>query len=406
MRKALALLLSIVIGSLAFTSSGFAAGFRLPDQDSTAMGMAGAFVGQADNPSALWYNPSGITQLDGTTVAAGVMTITPVMKHENNDGSTDVSKRTTHLPVTLFAVHKMNDQVAFGLGITNPFGLSTNWSDTSATSQVATFSKIVSIDINPNVAYKASDRLSFAIGIDYIKLEATMEKLLMGVYNFSLQGDGYGWGANAGALWKATDRLSVGLSYRSKVKIDVDGTAKVEAMGLSNSAQTNITLPDLMQVGVSYKASDNLTMNADLDYTGWSSYDKLTVTSDTIYYLTGTNTSTEEKQWKNTLTFRIGGQYKLSEQWKARAGFVYDQNPVPDDYFDTRVPDSDRQGITIGGGYANGAMTIDAAYMYLKFKNRTITNSLADDTTMTTTALNGTYTSEAHIVGVTVAYKF
>ena len=108
-------------------------------------------------------------------------------------------------------------------------------------------------------------------------------------------------------------------------------------------------------------------MNADLDYTLWSTFDRIVVTSDNPAF-----NATDEKQWHDVWCFRIGGQYKLSDQWKLRAGYVYDKSPVGENYFDTRTPDADRQGITIGTGYATGNMTVDLAYMYLRFNKRTI----------------------------------
>ena len=375
------------------------------------MAMGGAFVGQADNPSAVWYNPAGITDLDGTRISAGVIAIYPALTHENANGTTDVSERSIFFTPQFFATDKVNDRVSLGLGITTPFGLSTNWSDTSATSSVATLSRVKTININPDIAYKISDTLSVAVGLDYIILQATLDKLLFpGGPNFRLDGNGEGLGANAGIKYKATDQLNLGLSYRSRIKVKVDGTAEVSAPGLSNSAQTDITLPDLMQVGVSYKASDNLTINTDLEYTWWSTYDRLVVSSNTILALTGgvTNTSISEKDWKNTWIIRIGGQYRLSDQWKLRAGYVYDQSPVPSERFETAVPDSDRQGLTIGTGYSSGNITIDAAYLYLHFNNRTITNSIAGQPSGSApiTSLDGTYKGTAQLLGVTVAYKF
>ena len=411
MKKVLSICGFIVLAILLVSSVSFAAGFRIPDQDSAALGMAGAFVGQADNPSAVWYNPAGITQLDGTRIAGGIIAIAPLMEHENTDGTIDVSKRAIFLPLQLFATHKMNDTISLGLGITSPFGLSTNWAATSSTSNVATFSKIETIDINPTIAYKVTDALSLAIGIDYMKLQATMEKIErvvlpgpvdLGNHNFRLKGDGAGWGANAAIKFRQSEKLDIGLTYRSRIKVDVDGTAELTGgpAATSGSASTAITLPDLIQAGLSYKASDRLTINADLDYTMWSTYDRLVITSSQSLF-----NATEEKGWKNVWALRIGGQYKLSDQWKLRAGYVYDQNPVPADRLETSLPDSDRQGITIGGGYTIGNVTVDAAYMYLKFKDRSITNSTAGGTTVVP-SLNGNYKSEAHLVGVTLAYQF
>jgi long-chain fatty acid transport protein len=157
-------------------------------------------------------------------------------------------------------------------------------------------------------------------------------------------------------------------------------------------------------LGVSYKASDALTLNADLDYTGWSTYNKIEVTSSNPLF-----NATDEKQWKNVWCLRIGGQYELSGRWKLRAGYLYDQNPVPEDRFETRTPDSDRQGLSIGTGYTGGNITVDAAYMYVRFNKRTINNSLADNDANPFTpddTLNGTYKSQAHMAGITIGYKF
>jgi long-chain fatty acid transport protein len=151
-------------------------------------------------------------------------------------------------------------------------------------------------------------------------------------------------------------------------------------------------------------ASDKLTVNADLDYTLWSTFDRIVVTSNNPLF-----NATDEKQWHDVWCLRIGGQYKLSDQWKLRAGYVYDKSPVGEAYFDTRTPDADRQGITIGTGYATGNMTVDLAYMYLRFNKRTINNSMADDDPNPFTSdnsLNGTYKSQAQLAGITIGYKF
>ena len=418
MNKILAVFMAAVLGMAVFSSTGFASGYRLPEQDSAALGMASAFVGQADSPAAVWYNPAGMTQLDGTRISGGTVGIYPVLTHENNTvnpGTTDVSERDIHLPIHLYATHRQNDSIAFGLGINNPFGLATNWAPTSSTRYAATFSKVVTLEVNPNIAYKLNDNMSVAFGVAYVQLRATLEKTmnlgLAGDHNFRLSGDGDGWGLNAAALYKIAPNVNVGLSYRSRVKIDLDGDAAFTGGPLASSAtgKTSITLPDLIQLGVSYKASDKLTVNADIDYTMWSTYDRIVVTSDVFTPLTGSNTSTDEKQWRDVWCLRIGGQYQLSDQWKLRAGYVYDKNPVGEAHFETRTPDSDRQGISIGTGYSIGNTTVDLAYMYLRFNKRTISNSQADDDANPFTpadSLNGTYKSQAHLAGITIGYKF
>ncbi len=406
------ILTAVALACLCFSTDSFAAGFRLPDQDAAAMSMGGAFVGEADNPSAVWYNPAGITQLDGTRMSAGVIPIYPVLTHETLQGTTEVSEREVHYPFTLFATRQLNDRATFGLGITSPFGLSTNWSALSSTAEVATFSRIKSLDFNPNIAYRLNDSLSVAAGVDFYRVQATLQKMLPGGTElFNLDGIGYGWGANGAVLYKATDQMNIGLSYHSRVKVSVD-SAQATVVGVpftfTNTIKTEITLPDIMQLGLSYKLSDKTTLNGDIEYTWWSTYDRLVLESNTFLALTGgqTNTVNDEKQWKNTLAVRIGAQHALSDHWKVRAGYVYDQTPVPDAHFETRTPDSDRHGFTMGTGFTSGNTTVDLTYLYLMFAKRTINDSLADDTTSNPNSLNGTYKSMAHLFGVTVAYKF
>ncbi len=412
MKKTLSIFLAATLSVVLFSSISFASGFRLPEQGAAAMGMSSAFVGQADDPSAVWYNPAAITQLDGTRIAAGLVAVYPYFSHENstvNPGTTDVSERDIHFPVFLYATHKMNDKISFGFGINNPFGLTTDWDpNNSSTRYVATFSKIVTTEVNPNIAYKVNDDLSVAVGVAFVHLRATLENIFPTGQNLRLSGDGDGWGGNAAVHYKATNQLNFGLSYRSRVKIDVDGTADYAAGIVSNAASTVITLPDLLQFGASYKASDKLTLNADLDYTWWSTYDRIVIQSATLPLIgLPSDTLTQEKQWKDVWALRIGGQYKLSDQWKLRAGYFYDKNPVKEQYFETRVPDADRQALSIGAGYTVNNVTIDACYMYIWFKDRTIGNSSADDATiLNVNALNGTYKSVVDAAALMVSYKF
>ena len=385
---------------LAAPLSASASGFRLPDQSASAMGMAGAFTAQADDASAAWYNPAGLTQVPGTQIAGGTIAIYPSLTHETVAGQTDVSDRQFHFPPHLYVTRSLNESTAVGISVNDPFGLSTDWSDTSATRYVATFSNIVTVEINPSIAYQVTPRLALAAGLAYVHMRATLERLAPSNLDFRLAGDGDGWGANVAALYRATDALRIGLTYRSRIKVDLDGDASLAGI-ISGSGSTSITLPDLIDLGISYQLSEKLRLNADIDYTMWSTYDRLVIQSTVPLF-----DATVEKQWKDVWCLRLGAQYTLSEQWKLRGGLLYDKNPVPETWFETSVPDADRVGITAGIGFSDKTFSVDAAYMYLRFLNRTINNSLVDDLTPDPLALNGTYRSQAHILALTVGYRF
>jgi len=406
---------------LALAGSANAAGFRLSEQDARANGMGNTGVAVADNPAAVWYNPAAITGLEKTNVSLGSVMVLPQMEH--TQGTTaDRIKNKVHVPPHFYATRKLNNKFSVGLGVLAPFGLSTEWDKVnSLTREVATKSEIQAVYSNLNVAYKVMDGLSVAAGASYVQLDATMNKKIeIGTTNIEqkLKGDGTGTGTgyNVAAKydWK---KWKFGASYHSKVKVDVDGKINLPYSGtLANppfskvsssnrDASTKITLPDTFQFGVAHQCTPDWLWTAEADYSNWTTYRRLII--DWTNNNGVAERSIDDKKWTSTWAFRLGGEYKVDENWKLRVGSFYDINPVKEDYFETRVPDSDRLAFSFGAGYTKGNITVDASYLYLRFVKRTIDNSLQDNgATQTNTSLNGKYTSVARLPAITVSYKF
>jgi long-chain fatty acid transport protein len=386
----------LLVGLMAMASSVNAAGFRLSDQDVKASAMGDSFVAVADNASAVWYNPAAMTDLEKTNLSLGTVMVYPTMKHDYTGGSDSIAK-VMHVPPYFYATHKLNDKMALGFGFNAPFGLSTDWKSNSATAGVATYSDIEDFNYNLNGAYKVSDKLSVAVGADYMYLTAKLNNSIL-----DLNGTGHGWGYNAAAMYKLNDKWNFGANYRSPVKIDVDGTAKLMAYipGDSNDATTKITLPDTLQVGAAYKVDPKWLVSATADYTDWATYHALTVKSQTITDLTMTSdTSVNPKDWQSVWAFRAGTEYKYSDAWKFRAGAFYDYNPVKNKNFDTIIPDSDRVAFSVGAGWTKGNIVVDASYTYLMFVNRTVSNA-------SQAYVDGTYKCNAQLPALSVGYKF
>ncbi|OGR66470.1 MAG: hypothetical protein A2X30_04785 [Elusimicrobia bacterium GWB2_63_16] len=386
-----------------------AAGFRLSEQDARANGMGNAAVAVSDNPSAVWYNPAAITGLEGTNLSLGSVMVLPQMEHTNTDGSKDRIEQTVHLPPHFFATRKLNEKFSIGLGVLAPFGLSTEWDkNTALTRRVATDSEIQAIYSNLNGAYKVNENLSVAAGASFVRLDATMNKMVTATSEQTLEGDGTGTGYNVAATYK-WNKYKFGASYHSKVKIDVDGKINLvvgapTVDAANQNATTKITLPDTFQIGVAHQCTDSWLFTAEADYTNWATYRRLVIDYTTT--LGVAKQSIDNKNWSSVWAFRLGGEHKVNENWKLRLGAFYDVNPVKEDYFETRVPDSDRVAVSFGAGYAKGNITVDASYLYLRFMKRTIDNSIQDDATVAPTAINGKYSSVARLPAITVGYKF
>ncbi len=395
----------VLVGLMAMASSVNAAGFRLSEQDTKANGMGNAFTAVADNASAVWYNPAAIGDLEGkTNLSLGTVMVDPAMKHKYTGGS-DSIKDIIHVPPYFYAAHKLNEKWALGFGFNLPFGLSTEWEKTSHASAVATLSDIKAFNYNLNGSYKVNDKLSVALGADYVSLDATLNKML-GAKELQLEGKGDGWGWNAAAMYKLNDQWKLGASYRSPVKVIVnDATAKWNTF--SNSAYTKLTLPDTFQFGAAYILNSKWQVSAGVDYTDWTTYRKIVIKSNTITQITtllygagnATNTSTDVKNWKSVWAFRAGTEYKYSDKIAFTMGAFYDKNPVTEKYFETRVPDSDRMAGSIGGEYKMSEnMTLNLSYTVMRFEERTVDSA--------TNTIDGKYETTAQLPAIGIGYKF
>jgi long-chain fatty acid transport protein len=239
MLKKCALLTTVIIFAAA---SAWASGFRIPEQSAAAMGMANAWVAQADDPSAIVMNPAGIVNLDKADVSGGFLIITPGIKHTDVNGKKYESEDNVFFPPNMYGTCKMGtDKWAFGLGVSVPFGLGTEWTRDSFARYSSTLTQIELFNVNPTLAYKINKNFSIGAGIDYyhstvtlkqqvpwglISFAATGNPALLGTPDggFNMVGTGDGWGYNVGLLYKG-DVLSAGLTYRSQVLVDYSGKA-------------------------------------------------------------------------------------------------------------------------------------------------------------------------------------
>jgi long-chain fatty acid transport protein len=413
-KSVLTVLMACMAGNLS------AAGFRMANQAAAPNAMGNAYVAVAEDASSVWYNPAAMVNLEKTNMSLGSVMVISQTKHHNTESNTSITDK-THRTYTLlphfYATHKLADKWALGLGVNVPFGLSTNWDDTKAiTRSIATYSTIRAMDYNFNAAYKLDDKLSLALGLDYYKLDAEMDKWYTVLHPISgatlydaeylLKGDGHGTGYNVAAMYKYTDKMQFGANYRSGVKVNVKGSVFHPALGgpghgYFNDANTRIHLPDMFQLGAAYQYTDKWLFSAEADYTNWATYHKLV-----IKWNNDTTTSTEQKSWNSVWAYRVGAQYKYADNLKFRGGAYYDNTPVGDRHLETRSPDADRIGLSLGAGWTKGAFTVDASYLYVMFKDRTSIGSLGGSTASANHLLDGKYTANAHLPAITVGYKF
>lgn len=392
--------------------SAQAAGFGLYEMSARGNAMGGALVGRTDDPSANYFNPAGLTDLPGTQLMGGLTWIVPqvTVKTQTPMGriSTD-SERNNWLPPHLYGSFQLDDRTWLGLGVFSPFGLGSEFPKTWPGRYNSYEAIIQTVEANPNLAYKVTDKLSLAIGASAMNFDLTLKRMLPNPtggsdLDFALEGDSVGFGVNAALKYDITSDLSVGFSYRSPVEQEVEGTARAKAGGRtlsSTDAEGDITLPAFYSLGVNYKPVDRLNIGVGAMMTGWSSYDELRVKFDRPV-LGRISESVTEKDWNDVMRYFAGVEYGLTDALTVRVSYVYDEDPIPDRTADYIVPSDNRHIISLGLGYTIRDITIDVTYSQLLIEDRNNVAARLGEGVFPSDFVDGS----ASMVGVSVSSKF
>lgn len=347
------------------TSSAYAAGFMLSEQSVAGLGRAYAGAGiVGDDLSAVWYNPAGMVLLPGTQVQAGGVYVDLDLSYKDDDGTTENgSKYGVPIP-NFFFTRQMNDSMWFGLGLTVPYGLATEYSRTWKNINRGMNAEIKVFDLNPNIAWKISDKLSIGAGISLQYADAQYETGVMeGMGYGRLDVDSFAWGANIGVMWSPTETLRFGLSYRSQVNHHADGDLRVglargdnrSYIGEFSNASASLSAPQTVLLTGTWEATPQLRLSALIRWADWSSFDTLTVevdpqsASDPVLGVLIREPIAVENKWQDTWLFTIGADYMINNAWTVRAGVGYETSPIDDESRRTAlIPDSERLWLSIG----------------------------------------------------------
>ena len=421
----------ILVLALCFAvgSSAFAAGFSIFEQGAKATAMGGAFAATADDPSAIFYNVAGIAQQRHLTVFAGgtAINFSNEFVGDPNDpltsGQTGRYKRHTFIPPNVYVTVPIGNNLTVGVGAFAAFGLRTNWEDPWVGRFVSRDADLRTKSIEPAIAWQSTDG-RWAVGAGYEYREATVvlnqnttpafnpfTGRVIDTGNAYLRSDkANDNGYNVGVLFKPTPAWRVGASYRSEQTIDFNGDATFTQFPSGNpqldavikaqlppnqKISTSINFPAITIVGIATSAIPNWDIEFDVSHMTWSVFKELD-----INFATTPNRNVQRVQnWKDSEAYRLGANHRVDDMWDVRLGAVYDKNPQPTAGVGPLLPDADRIGASFGVGYRKGHFMADVTEFVLHFKTRS-TNGQSND------HFNGTYKTDANLIGVNVGYRF
>ncbi len=357
-----------------------ASGFNIDEQSARATGRAGAIVASTRNASAIYYNPAGLGHTQGLSFELGTSVVAPSTSFvsESTGALTEADTQVFPLPHA-YASYRANELVVLGIGVNAPYGLALEWPTDSPGRAIVREAELRTFFVMPVIAFDASEvapGLSFGIGPDFVPSSVRLERdILFGedTATVALGGNGFGVGGRAGISYRPPSLpVSFGLTYRSPVQLDFSGDADFDAspeyrasLPPDGPATTGVRLPASVAAGIALRPVPEWELETDVNWRGWSSYDTL------VIELPAGEQSVAERNWDDAITLRIGTEYTFAQRWTARAGFIWDQTPVPDDTLDFQLPDANRIDVTLGfGAKLTDSVYLDVAALHVLSQTR------------------------------------
>jgi len=369
-----------------------AVGLRMPHQDPEAIARGNAFVATADNPSAIYYNPAGITQLQGDQFRAGIYLISADTKYTSPGGATAQTDTTPQAVPQLYYVHSFeNSPFTVGLGVYAPYGLGLDWGNNPPFAPIAQKGSLIYATVSPVIAWRVHPTLSIAIGPTISYSDADLKTLA-----FKFKGSDTGFGFKAGLLWQPHQRWSFGASYQSATDLEYSGHSEVPAYALGQSHTTGAAhFPQFAVAGVSFRPTINWNFEFDVDWTDWDSLNQV------VFQRADTVAVPFVFNYTSSLMYEFGVTRQLGRGWFASVGYIYSENSSPNADFNPFVPDDNLHVGSVGVGHRGKRWDWAVGYHFAYNGKRNVTGSNSPYG-----LANGTYETFNNGINIAGTFKF
>jgi long-chain fatty acid transport protein len=398
-------------------------GFRIADQDAFATSRGEAFVATADNASAIYFNPAGITQLAGNNVRAGLYgiyydpTYTPPSSSSKSGETFHIQNNLAAVPQFFYACTPENLPLSFGLGIYSPYGGSIVWPDDTGFRTVATKGALTYERFNATIAMMLAPGLSLGCGVtaDYanIDLEQGLRPSASPLVNFfRFKGDGWTASYDFGLLWKPIEQLSLGATYRGSSTFTMAGHTEFEQQPVipetQRPAEADFEFPLNATFGISWRPTPKWNLEFDADYTDWTSFKTVTISQTPPLPFPIKTDVPVTLRWQPSWMYEFGATRYFDNGWHVSVGYVFNENSVPDAYYSPLAADLDRHFFSAGVGFKGKRLGFDLAYQFGYGPARTVSGSQpsSQPAFLTGERADGTYNYVSHAVMVTFGVRF
>jgi long-chain fatty acid transport protein len=415
-----------------WSAAGSGAGFALIEQN--ASGLGNAYAGQAaaaENASTIYYNPAGLTYVPGTQVSGSVGLIKPSAQFTDDGASRSPLGAGTGRPApagggngsdaggwaavpNFYISTQVTTNLWAGLGVTAPFGLTTEYDSNFIGRFQSQKVQLKTIDINPTLAYKLNDTISLGGGFSYQKTQLSLDRSFSLVASavpetVRINDNSLGW--NLGMMINAGPSTRIGLTYRSAVSHELTGNVNITGIG-NAAASAKVTFPDSASIAISHHFNEKWQLLGDVTWTHWSKIQNVPLILTTAglgAFPAGTVADTLDFQFKDSYRAGLGLNYRWTQDFTAKFGAAYDSTPVPDAaHLTTFLPDSSRTWLSVGGKYkVTNVDTIDFGYAHLFMSDASVLRNKGTAAAAGQQGIvSGTYKDTVNIFSIQYSHTF
>jgi long-chain fatty acid transport protein len=372
-----------------------AGGYMVPHQTARGLGLSNAMTGGVNDPSAVYYNPAALSEINGDNVLASGSYVN-VSNSVENSGRKSRNKHDDNFLATFFAnYHIPGSDFTVGIGTYTPFGLATRYDSDAFTRFAAVQTELRTIYVTPALSWNPTNYLSLGAGLSFVHASGVFSRALCldpisfctqplgleGTVRLTDTADAFAY--NIGLLVKPIETLKFGFSYRSRVDLRFDSaTAKFGGAFANSTVKADVSpipLPPVIDAGLFWQITPSWGAEFVYEYTRWSEFKNFTTTFSPIPIFLPLGAPIPGFQlpqdWKNTSALRFGSFFALNKNWELRGGIAAEETPIPSKTLNPAIPGADLLTLNAGIGYKWEKFSVDLGYMAVFYKTRRVTNN-------------------------------
>ncbi len=358
----------------------FANGFYIPVQAPEATSRGNAWLATANSAAAVYYNAAGLTQLDSPEVVAGAYAIMLGLEADLDSGIHEEADNDWAILPQIYAAMPINDKLIAGFGLNTPFGLATDWGQTSQFRLLATETELTYATAWLVLGYELTDTLSIGGGIGIHHADLKFGRFVPVAPGVDLpsefEGDDEAVSWTISTRWQPTEQHAFGLVYRSKTDFDLEGDFEITGAIASESASSDFMTPATLGGGYAYTPCKEWSFEVNVEWVNWDELNSLNLSSDS------TGTTALPFNWDSNFIYSVGATRYFDNGWNVSAGYNFIENSIPDSNFNPGVADANRHWLNAGVGRQYASFKWNFAYQYA-FSDNDVSGSpggLADGT--------------------------